>query len=220
MCMTSVQMRTAQLCFDASIETAHTVLSATAAVLMLGREPRRSCTTCLLDSGSTLHGLSLTLQGAQASYTMTAHSEEACPSHLGYLCFQNRDLCKQQLMSVVFRGMRWSSEREEVSAIDTEMYRDHFDGSHWQEDFCEDPLIAAKGGPDKNVGLEFCADGVSPFGRKSYSMWFGALSIMNLPPALRHCVDTMHLCFIVPGPHKPVSYLPCHCMLQLPKHDC
>ena len=35
-------------------------------------------------------------------------------------------------------------------------------------------------------------------------MWFGALSILNLPPAARHSVDTMDLFFIVPGPDKPV----------------
>jgi hypothetical protein len=116
---------------------------------------------------------------------------------------------------VVCRGMRWSSERAEVFAMDAKMYRDHFDGSHWQDSFCKDPLISANGGPDKNVGLEFCADGVNPYKRKSYSMWFGALSIMNLPPTSRHSVDTMHLCFIAPGPHKPVNSLTCKLHLSL-----
>jgi len=122
-------------------------------------------------------------------------------------------------LNAMSRGMRWSSERKEMSAIDAEMYRDHYDGSHWQKDFCEDPLIATNGGPDKNVGLEFCADGVSPFGKKSHSMWFGALSVMNLPPALRHSVHTMHLCFIVPGPHKPVSPFLCHRVQYQQKHS-
>ena len=84
------------------------------------------------------------------------------------------------------------------------MYRDHFDASMWQENFCKDPMIAENCGPAKNVGLQFCADGVSPYGRKSHLMWFGALSILNLPPAARHAVETMHPCFIVPGPKKPV----------------
>jgi hypothetical protein len=90
------------------------------------------------------------------------------------------------------------------------MFRDHFDASMWLEIFCKDPMIAENGGPAKNVGLEFCADGVNPYKRKSYSMWFGALSILNLPPAARHTVDTMHLCFIVPGPKKPVSSIRAH----------
>lgn len=84
------------------------------------------------------------------------------------------------------------------------MYRDHFDGSVWQETSCKDPIVAENGGPAMNVGPEFCADGVNPFHRGSYSMWFGALSILNLLLAARHSVDTMHLCFIVPGPDKPV----------------
>ncbi|CAL8465844.1 g5380 [Coccomyxa elongata] len=91
---------------------------------------------------------------------------------------------------------------------DDGMFRDHFDGTVWREKFCKDPLIARNGGPDKNVGLEFCADGVNPYKRKSYSMWFGALSILNLPPAARHSVDTMHICFIVPGPKKPSDFFP------------
>ena len=107
--------------------------------------------------------------------------------------------------------MRWPTEREDVHAMDASMYRDHFDGSHWQETFCKDPVISANGGTDRNVGLEFCADGVNPYKRKAYSMWFGALSILNLTPAVRHSVDTMHLCFIVPGPHKPVSPYTCQC---------
>ena len=107
------------------------------------------------------------------------------------------------------RGMRWGSERIAMAAADPDMYRDHYDGAHWQEDFCKEPLIASNGGSDKNVGLEFCADGVNPYKRKSYSMWFGALSILNLPPALRHSVDTLHLCFIVPGPNKTVRPILC-----------
>ena len=110
--------------------------------------------------------------------------------------------------------MHWATEREEIHATDASVYRDHFDGSHWKETFCTDPVIFANGGPDKNVGLEFCADGVNPYKRKSYSMWFGALSILNLPPAARHSVDTMHLCFIVPGPDKPVICQHCHCYAQ------
>ena len=102
------------------------------------------------------------------------------------------------------RGMNWSTERSEIGATDCSMFRDHFDASNWQETFCEDPIIVENEGPSKNVALEFCADGVNPYKRKSYSMWFGALSILNLPPASRHTVDTMHLCFIVPGPKKPV----------------
>ena len=100
--------------------------------------------------------------------------------------------------------MNWYGERSEIGATDSTMYRDHFDASMWQETFCEDLMIAGNGGPAKNVGLQFCADGVNPYKRKSYSMWFGALSILNLPPAIRHTVATMHLCFIVPGPKKPV----------------
>lgn len=91
------------------------------------------------------------------------------------------------------------------------MLSDHFDGSHWKEDFCQDPIITNNGGPSKNVALEFCADGVNPYKRKSYSMWFGAMSILNLPPWARHSLDAMHLCFIVPGPRKPV----CACLAPL-----
>jgi hypothetical protein len=102
------------------------------------------------------------------------------------------------------RGMNWYNERSEIGAAHDTMLRDHFDAEIWQDTFCKDPLIAENGGPAKNAGLEFCADGVNPYRRQSYSMWFGALSILNLPPAMRHSVDTMHLCFIVPGPKKPV----------------
>jgi hypothetical protein len=113
--------------------------------------------------------------------------------------------------------MTWYAERSEIGASNASMYRDHFDGSMWQDTFCKDPIVAENGGFAKNVGLEFCADGVNPYKRKAYSMWFGALSIMNLPPAARHSVDTMHLCFIVPGPKKPVG--PCNmltCLMLLP----
>lgn len=101
--------------------------------------------------------------------------------------------------------MGWYADRPQNAPEDGGAYRDHFDGSAWQVKFCKDPLIAKHGGPQKNVGLEFCADGVNPYKRKSYSMWFGALSILNLPPAVRHSMDAMHVCFIVPGPKKPVS---------------
>lgn len=85
------------------------------------------------------------------------------------------------------------------------MISDHFDGDIWKEDFCNDPIISNNGGPSKNVALEFCGDGVNPYERKSYSMWFGAMSILNLAPWARHSLDAMHLCFIVPGPRKPVG---------------
>ena len=116
--------------------------------------------------------------------------------------------------------MNWYAERSEIGATDHTMFMDHFDGSMWQETCSKDPIIVQNGGPGKNVGLEFCADGVCPYKRKSHSMWFGVLSILNLPLAARHSVDTMHLCFIVLGPKKPVRqdqdglYIrACHCML-------
>ena len=110
--------------------------------------------------------------------------------------------------------MNWPNERTEIGATDDTVFRDHFDAKTWQDTFCKDPMIAANGGPAKNVGLEFCADGVNPHGRGSHSMCFGALSILNLPPAARHTVDTMHVCFIVPGPKKPVRQLQA-CLLPL-----
>lgn len=97
---------------------------------------------------------------------------------------------------VLCRSMSWYAERPQSDS----MYRDHFDGRVWQEKFLKDPQIDRHGDPDKNVGLEFCADGVNPYKRKPYSMWFGALSILNLPPAARHSVDSMHICFKVLGP--------------------
>ena len=75
--------------------------------------------------------------------------------------------------------MGWYGERPVVEATGNTMYRDHFDASMWQDTFCKDLLIAENGGPAKNVGLEFCADGVNPYKRKSYSMWFGALSVLH-----------------------------------------
>ncbi|CAL8470203.1 g9745 [Coccomyxa elongata] len=104
----------------------------------------------------------------------------------------------------ISRGMAWYAERPQ----NDNMFRDHFDGTTWKENFCVDPIIAANGGPGNCVGLEFCADGVNPFKRKPYSMWFGALSIRNLPPQARHSIDSMHVCFIVPGPKKPSDFSP------------
>ena len=82
--------------------------------------------------------------------------------------------------------------------------QDHFDGKLWEK-FCQDPEILANGGPSYNAALEFCADGVSPYKKTQHSMWLAAMSALNLPPFLRHTLETMHLCFIIPGPKEPVS---------------
>lgn len=109
---------------------------------------------------------------------------------------------------VRYRLMKWHAERmEHRDAEDGEdaiSYGDHFDGSNWKQMFCKDPQVAGNGGPDCNIALEFCADGVSPFKRGAQSLWFCAMSMLNLPPWVRHTVNAMHLLFIVPGPKKPV----------------
>ena len=85
--------------------------------------------------------------------------------------------------------------------------QDHFDGKLWEK-FCQDPEMLANSGPSFNAALEFCADGVSPYKRKQHSMWLAAMSALNLPPFLRHTLETMHLRFIIPGPKEPVGNPP------------
>jgi hypothetical protein len=104
--------------------------------------------------------------------------------------------------------MNWHAERQDHNDAepgeDAKVFSDHFDGTNWTDTFCNDPMIAENGGPNSNVGLEFCADGVSPFKKGAQSLWFCAVSMLNLPPWVRHTVNAMHLLFIVPGPKKPV----------------
>ena len=111
-------------------------------------------------------------------------------------------------MYVHYRLMNWHVERMEHRDVgpgeDDEIYGDHFDGSNWEQKFCKDHMVAENGGPSSNIALEFCADGVAPFKKGAQSLWFCAMSMLNLPPWVRHTVNAMHLLFIVPGPKKPV----------------
>ena len=82
--------------------------------------------------------------------------------------------------------------------------QDHFDGKLLGK-FCQDSEILANGGPSFNAALAFCADGFKPIQDDTTLYVAGGDVALNLPPFLRHTMESMHLSLIIPGPKEPVS---------------
>ena len=64
--------------------------------------------------------------------------------------------------------------------------------------FASDPL---------GLALQFCMDGTNPFAKETvtFSMWPIVLSILNLPPNLRHRPSFLQLVGIILGKSEPAN---------------
>ena len=93
------------------------------------------------------------------------------------------------------RWLFWPGERRQQPGI----LQDVYDGQKWRDFIINDPIISPGGNIGRNLALGFCADGISPFKRTTYSMWPMAVSCMNLPAHMRMTLPALWVPCIVPG---------------------
>jgi hypothetical protein len=78
--------------------------------------------------------------------------------------------------------------------------RDIYDSPAWTA-YRSDPQCGTR--KDSSVtaafALSLAIDGISPYTRRSYSIWPVALTPMDLPPWIRNKVESVHIPLIIPG---------------------
>lgn len=95
----------------------------------------------------------------------------------------------------ICRLLTWWRDRPS----DPDVLADVYDGQKWKDAILQDPRVSSDTNLGRNLALGFCADGISPFKRTTYSMWPMAMSCYNLPAHVRMTLPALWVPAIVNG---------------------